>query len=292
MPTGHDLDCSRVAVVIPALNEAENLRLLLPQLFDLGVGQIAVGDNGSADGTRAVAGELGADCAIEPRRGYGAACQAALTLLRDDIEVVAFMDADLSDDPAELPKLVGPILAGRADFVLGTRLARSRAGSTMTLPQRFANRLLPALMRLGWGHSYQDLGPYRAIHRRWLDAIGMRDRAYGWTIEMQIRAVEERLRIVEVPVSHRPRRHGRSKVSGSLRGVVAAAYWIIRTCAGLWWTRKRRTVPPPSPGFQAGSSSPRSDVQGGSSSPSPGTRTSGGGRRQPSSNDSTSRADC
>jgi hypothetical protein len=117
----------------------------------------------------------------------------------------------------------------------------------MSPPQRVANALFPWLMHRGWGYRYTDLGPFRAVRRSALQDMNLRDRAYGWTIEMQIRAVELRLRIREVPVAYRRRRIGRSKVSGNLRGVIRAAYWITRTCAAMWLTKRARTTPPGEP---------------------------------------------
>lgn len=230
---------THVAAIVPALNEVHNLATLLPVLRALSLGQIIVCDNGSTDGTREMAEAKGADWVFEPRRGYGAACHAGLLRLAPSIEVVAFVDADLGDDAALLPSLVGPIIDDRYDFVVGSRVRKLREPGAMTLGQRVANRLFPILIKLGWGHEYTDLGPFRAIRRTSLTAIDMRDRAFGWTIEMQIRAVELGLRICEVPVPCRKRR-GRSRISGTLRGVFLAAYWISRTCGVLWVTKRRR----------------------------------------------------
>jgi hypothetical protein len=160
--------------------------------------------------------------------------------LADTVCVVVFLDADLSDDPSRLPELVSPIISGQCDFVVGARVGAMRESGSMTWPQRVANIMFPILLRIGWGFRYTDLGPFRAIGRWALDRIDMKDRAFGWTIEMQIRAVEEKLRIREIPVPYRKRK-GRSKISGTVRGVVLAAYWIIRTCAVLFVTKGRRT---------------------------------------------------
>lgn len=229
----------RVCVVIPALNEAESLQTLLPIVRALGVGQIIVADNGSSDATGRVARDHGATVVREPRRGYGAACAAALAHVRPDCDVVAFLDADLADDPQRLPVLASPVLAGRADLVIGCRLPELREPGAMTLPQRFGNALATTLIRLGWGYAYHDLGPFRVIRRDALEAIDMRDRAFGWTVEMQVRAVELGLRIEQIPVPYR-RRTGVSKISGTLGGVLRAGYWILRTLGGLYWTRSRR----------------------------------------------------
>jgi len=233
---------SRVALIIPALNEADNLAELLPQLQRLGLGQVLVCDNGSTDDTKSVAERHGAIWVYEDTPGYGAACQAGVERLADAVDIVAFIDADLSDDISMLGALVEPIARGTCDFVMGTRRTDLREPSSTTFPQRFANWLMPMMIQLGWGYRFTDLGPFRAIRRRWLDAIGMNDRAFGWTIEMQIRAVELGLRIREVPVTYRARRYGESKIGGTVRGVVLAAYWIIRTCGLLWLTKRRRMV--------------------------------------------------
>jgi len=233
------IDLSRVALIIPALNEAKNLAELLPHLAAFRLGQILVCDNGSTDDTTAVVEHFGATWVHEPRPGYGAACYAGMQVLDDRTEVVAFVDADLSDDIAKLGDLVRPIIEDECDFVIGARVPDLREPGSMTIPQRFANWLMPLMIRLGWGYRFTDLGPFRAIRRPSLDAIDMQDRAYGWTIEMQIRAVELGLRIREVPVAHRNRRHGRSKISGTVRGVLLAAYWIMRTCMLLGLTKRR-----------------------------------------------------
>ena len=228
-----------VAVVIPALNEAESLRTLLPMLRAMSLDQIIVCDNGSTDATREVVESNECDWVYEPRRGYGAACFSGMRQLADTVHIVVFLDADLSDEPSRLTELVSPIISGACDFVVGTRARALREPGSMTFPKRVANIMFPTLLRLGWGFRYSDLGPFRAIARWALDRIDMKDRAYGWTIEMQICAVEEKLRIREISVPYR-KRTGRSKISGTVRGVVLAAYWIIRTCAVLFVTKSRR----------------------------------------------------
>ncbi len=234
-------DLSGVAMIIPALNEAKNLAELLPQLTAFRLGQILVCDNGSTDDTRVVVERCGATWVHEPRPGYGAACYAGMQTLDERGDVVAFIDADLSDDVSKLGALVQPIFDDECDLAIGVRVPELREPGSTTFPQRFANWLMPLMIRLGWGYRFTDLGPFRAIRRSSLDAIGMQDRAYGWTVEMQIRAVELGLRIREVPIAHRNRRHGRSKISGTVRGVLLAAYWIIRTCGVLWLTKGRRS---------------------------------------------------
>lgn len=239
-------DYSRVAIIIPALNEADNLNILFPQLQNYGLGQILICDNGSTDDTKRVVDRNGATWVYEPRRGYGSACYAGLQLLSTDCEMVVFLDADLSDDVSKLPELVTPILENDFDFVLGARVTSLRESRSETFPQRVANWLFPLLIRMGWGFKYIDMGPFRAIRRNCLDVMDMQDRAFGWTIEMQIRAVELGLRIKEIPVPYRKRSMGKSKISGSLIGASRAAYWIIKTCAWLWITKRRRLKQHPS----------------------------------------------
>ncbi len=234
-------DLRRVCVIIPALNEAQSLRTLLPVVRSLGVGRIIVADNGSTDATARIARDCGAIVVREPRRGYGAACAAGLAHVGPECDVIAFLDADLADDPQRLPVLAAPVLAGRADLVIGCRLPELREPGAMTLPQRFGNALATALIRLGWGYAYRDLGPFRVIRRDALEAIDMQDRAFGWTVEMQVRAVELGLRIEQIGVPYR-RRTGVSKISGTVGGVVRAGYWILRTLGGLYWTRRRRVA--------------------------------------------------
>jgi len=232
-----------VAVIIPALDEADGLAELLPLIRDQRPACIVVGDNGSTDDTVEVSQAFGAIIAREPKRGYGAACFAAMQRVPAGTEVIVFIDADMSDDPTLIPELAGPVLRNECDLVIGSRVAQLRQPGSMTLPQRFGDRLATCLIRLGWGFSYVDLGPFRAIRRSSLDRIDMQDRAFGWTIEMQIRAVEERLRIRQIPVPYR-RRKGKSKISGTVRGVALAGYWILSTWWRLWRTRKQRGQPP------------------------------------------------
>ena len=220
-----------VAVVIPALNEERPLVQVLAELPRAGVQTVVVVDNGSTDGTAAVARAGGATVVSEPRRGYGAACLAGLAHLRaHPPQVVAFLDADLSDDPAQLPEVLAPVLEGRADLVVGSRVLGVHAPGSLTAAQVLGNRLAVALLGLLFGARYTDLGPFRAIRWSALEGLGMRDRGYGWTVEMQARAARAGLSAVEVPVRYR-RRLGRSKISGTVRGVVGAGAKILFTIA-------------------------------------------------------------
>lgn len=229
----------QAALVIPALNEQDSiqttLRSLPPGVFE----RVIVADNGSSDQTARRAAEAGAIVVREPQRGYGAACLAGIAALPDSIEAVVFMDADGSDDPADLPLLLGPIERDEADMVIGWRDPAKAEPGAVTPQQRFGNWLAVFLIHRLHGHCYSDLGPFRAIRRVSLDRIGMRDRNYGWTIEMQIKALRHRLRVAEAPVRCRRRRAGRSKVGGSLWGGFAAGCKILWTVARL----SRRTGP-------------------------------------------------
>ena len=224
----------QVAVVIPALDEERALPAVLAALPRAGEGwslrEIVVADNGSADRTAQVARAGGAHVVIEPRRGYGAACLAALEHLRPRPPgVVAFLDADGSDDPAELAALIEPIRDRRADLVIGSRVLGRREPGALTPVQAFGNALATRLLAWLYAGRFTDLGPFRAVRWDALERLGMRDRDYGWTVEMQARALRAGLTCAEVPVSYRRRRLGRSKVAGTLRGVLGAGWKILFT---------------------------------------------------------------
>jgi glycosyltransferase involved in cell wall biosynthesis len=226
----------RVAVVIPALDEAAALPAVLAAIPAAGAGwrieRTLVVDNGSTDGTAQVARGAGAEVLAEPRRGYGSACLAALAELRRHPPLaVAFLDADGSDDPADLSRVLAPLAAGAADLVVGSRvLGKSEPGS-LTPIQRFGNALAARLLGSLYGAHVTDLGPLRAMEWQALERLGMRDRDYGWTVEMQARAMRHGLRVTEVPVGYRARRAGRSKVSGTVRGALGAGWKILFTIA-------------------------------------------------------------
>jgi len=232
-----------IAVVIPALNEALSVGRVIDAIPPW-VDDVVVADNGSTDGTADVARRCGARVVTEPRRGYGSACLAGIAALsRPDI--VVFLDADFSDHPEEMPQLVDPILDGQADMVIGSRTRGHANPGALTLQARFGNGLACALMRLFWGRRHTDLGPFRAIRSSTLESLHMRDRNYGWTVEMQIKALVCGARVREVPVSYR-KRIGRSKVSGTVRGVIGAGTKILWTI--LRSALARRAATPPSPG--------------------------------------------
>lgn len=224
-------DLAAVWVIIPALNEEESLPRVLG---DIPAGaRVIVVDNGSTDKTVAVAAAAGASVAHEPRRGYGAACLRGLAEIKRAIaaghsapQVIVFLDGDYSDYPERLPELVAPILAGVADFVLGSRLLGQREAGAMPPQSIWGNRLACFLMRLLFGARYTDLGPFRAIDYQALESLGMVDQNFGWTVEMQIKAARVGLRTIEVPVPYRCR-IGQSKISGTLAGTIKAGYKIL-----------------------------------------------------------------
>ncbi len=232
-------------LVIPAYNEAANIDALFDALRPLRgavLRHVVLADNGSTDGTAEAARRHGADVTTEPRRGYGAACLAAIAWLERLDEppgIVAFLDADLSDDPGALPAVIVPIERGRADLVIGSRVARAEPGA-ISFVQRWGNRLACALMRLTTGRRYTDLGPLRAVRWEALRRLKMADRTWGWTVEMQARAALLGIPTVEVDVPYRRRAAGRSKISGTVRGVTAAGTKIILTILTVWWTHHRR----------------------------------------------------
>lgn len=224
----------RIAVIIPALNEAESISATLAGLAEadsLRIEQTLVADNGSTDRTADAARAAGAQVVSAPQRGYGAACLAAIAALAPTIDVVVFMDADGSDDPADMPRLLEPIARDEADFVLGSRSQGKSQGrcepGALQPQQEFGNRLATLLLRVLHGARFTDLGPFRAIRRDALERLAMRDKNYGWTIEMQIKAHRAGLRILEIPVSYRRRRAGKSKVAGTLRGTILAGAKIL-----------------------------------------------------------------
>lgn len=214
----------RVGVVIPALDEEHGIARVLEDI-PAWVDQIVVADNGSQDDTRKVAAAHGADVIVEPERGYGAACQAGLRKL-SDTDIVVFLDADYSDHPAEMDRIVDPIIKGEADLVIGSRVLGDAAPGALTAQQRFGNRLACALMKFFWNTRHTDLGPFRAITSKALQHLDMQDRAFGWTVEMQIKAARYGLRAQDVPVSYSPR-IGTSKISGTLKGTILAGTTIL-----------------------------------------------------------------
>lgn len=228
----------RLVVVIPALNEEASLGRVLEGIAaaqtDPAPVAVIVGDNGSTDRTADVAREHGALVVFEPRRGYGAACLAALaaarTLPEGPPSVVCFLDADFSDYPEDMPSVVGPVLRGEADLVIGSRTLLPSSRRALLPQARFGNRLATFLIRGLFGAHYTDLGPFRAVSWEALEAVGMQDQAFGWTVELQVKAAQRKLRHLEVPVRYRDR-IGQSKISGTLRGSYRAGTTILKTIA-------------------------------------------------------------
>ena len=222
--------------VIPARDEEASVGMVVAALLKKGVRSVRVVDNGSSDRTAVVACNAGAEVCQEPVRGYGRACWRGLQDLPGWAEWILFCDADGSDDLDELPAFFHA--AREADFILGARRTLRDGPSVLTPVQRFGNALSTTLIRIGWGYLYQDLGPLRLIRRRALDDIRMRDRSWGWTLEMQVRAIENRLRIIELPVTARPRLAGKSKISGSVIGTCRASFGILSMLLRLYVRRK------------------------------------------------------
>lgn len=228
----------RVSLVIPALNEERSLPRVLAALPRDVLHEIVVVDNGSTDGTAEAARAGGARVVEEPRRGYGSACLAGIAAL-DAPDVIAFVDADFSDHPDELPRVLAPILDGSADLVIGSRVTGEREPGALLPQARFGNWLATRLVRWFWGVAFTDLGPFRAVRVDALQRIGMRDRDFGWTVEMQVKAARLGLRCVEVPVSYRAR-IGTSKITGTWSGAVRAGWKILGTIFREAWRDRRR----------------------------------------------------
>jgi glycosyltransferase involved in cell wall biosynthesis len=226
-----------IVVLIPALNEEQSIELVLKSVSRTLVCRTVVIDNGSSDRTSEIAARSGAQVVLEPQRGYGSACLTGIKALPADTEIVVFLDADYSDFPEEIEALVRPILEHRADLVIGTRM-HSQARAALTLQQRWGNWLAVHFMRHFWSCNYTDLGPFRAVRRSSLEMLSMSDRNFGWTVEMQIKAVLCGLRVLEVPVRYRLR-IGKSKVSGTIKGVILAGSKILYTIFRYAWLTRR-----------------------------------------------------
>ncbi|MEW6356068.1 MAG: glycosyltransferase family 2 protein [Planctomycetota bacterium] len=218
----------RVSVIIPALNEERAIGRVIADIPADLADEIIVVDNGSTDATPEMARAAGARVVREPERGYGAACLRGIAVLDPKTEIVVFLDGDYSDHPDEMALLLDPIREGRADLVIGSRSLGRRERGSMPVQARFGNKLACFLMRVLLHVTYTDLGPFRAVRRSALDAMQIRDRGYGWTIEMQIKAARLGLKTCEVPVSYRVR-IGESKISGTLRGAIGAGVKILYT---------------------------------------------------------------
>jgi len=220
---------SAVSVIIPALNEEEPIVGVVREVAATNVPvEIIVVDNDSTDRTAQRAREAGARVVKAPR-GYGRACAAGVAALRPECDIVVFLDGDGSDSPGFITQLVGPIAAGTYDFVIGSRTRGQREAGSMNFQQLLSGRIAGAVLRWLYGVCYTDMCPLRAIRRDALERLGMREQTYGWNLEMQMKAARARLRILEIPVNHRRRAGGESKVSGTLRGTFVAGARIITT---------------------------------------------------------------
>ena len=233
-----------VGAVIPARDEADNVGVVVSELLALRtdadqrvIDEVVVCDNGSADATAERARAAGARVVAEPTPGYGRACLTAVAALRP-ADVVLFVDGDRSCAIRQTFDLLRAVAAG-ADLVIGSRALGRMEPGALSPPQIAGNRVASLLIRLLWGRTVTDLGPFRAIRSDALQRLDMRDTAYGWTVEMQIKAIQTNLRIVETPVDSLRRRSGRSKVGGTVRGVIGASAGILGTILRL---RSRRTT--------------------------------------------------
>jgi glycosyltransferase involved in cell wall biosynthesis len=231
-------DQVRVSVVIPTRNEAQSIGRVLADLPSDLVSEVIVVDSNSTDGTIDIAAKMGARVLHEPRRGYGRACLTGLAAASSP-DVVVFLDGDYSDRPAELLLLLAPIIDGRADITLGSRLGKQSVHGALPWHAAFGNRLAAFLIRFLYGVKISDLGPFRAARTDVLSRLELQEKTYGWAVEIILKGALGGFRIVEVPVSYYPR-IGKSKISGTLRGTVGAA-WFILSLIVRYYFRRRRT---------------------------------------------------
>jgi glycosyltransferase involved in cell wall biosynthesis len=221
---------SFISVVIPALDEEEPIAEVVRAVAGTNIPrEIIVVDNGSTDRTAVHARAAGAKVVEEPRRGYGRACRAGVRALSPECDIVVFLDGDGSDCPEFMSQLIEPIVAGTHDFVIGSRTRGQREPGSMNFQQVASGYLAGFLLRLLYGVRYTDMSPFRAIRPDMLETLAMKEETYGWNLEMQMRAARAGLRILEIPVNHRCRTGGQSKVSGTLRGTFVAGTRIIAT---------------------------------------------------------------
>ncbi|GBF85122.1 glycosyltransferase family 2 protein [Aphanothece sacrum] len=234
-------DQDNILVIIPVRNEQESIVNIIAFLQSLGLNKIRVIDNGSRDHSGILAQEAGAEVIFEPIPGYGQACWRGLQELTPEIEWILFCDGDGSDDLSQLPLFWQQ--KDNYDLILGDRTATVSGRKVMTPVQHFGNRLASFLIGLAWGYSYHDLGPLRLIRRDVLDKIEMEDRGFGWTVEMQVKAIECQLKICELPVNYYPRQGGKSKISGTISGSIKAGIIILSTLAKLYIRRLSKRQP-------------------------------------------------
>ena len=217
----------KVIVVVPAFNEEKSIGKVISAIPKNLVSSVIVTNNNSSDNTANIASEAGAIVLNEEQRGYGWACLKGIREAKElGATIIVFIDGDFSDYPEQLPRVIEPILNDEADMVIGSRTLGKKEKGSLTPQQLFGNWLATRLMSIFYGINYTDLGPFRAITVEGLDKLNMQDKTYGWTIEMQIKAAQNKLRSVEVPVDYR-KRIGVSKVSGTIKGSIMAGYKII-----------------------------------------------------------------
>ena len=233
----------RVSVIIPTRNEVSAISRVLADLPANLVNEVLVVDSNSTDGTPEIAAKMGACVVHEPRRGYGRACLTGLACA-DAPDVVVFLDGDYSDRPSELPILLAPIIEGRADITLGSRLQGRRSAGALPWHQVLGNRLAASLIRLLYGLEITDLGPFRAGRAEVLRALALEETTYGWAVEMILKGALRGCRIVEVPVSYHPR-IGKSKISGTLKGTIGAAWFILSLIVRYYFRHRRAGTPRP-----------------------------------------------
>jgi glycosyltransferase involved in cell wall biosynthesis len=226
-----------VSVIIPTRNEVSAISRVLADLPANLVNEVLVVDSNSTDGTPEIAAKMGACVVHEPRRGYGRACLTGLACA-DAPDVVVFLDGDYSDRPSELPILLAPIIEGRADITLGSRLQGRRSAGALPWHQVLGNRLAASLIRLLYGLEITDLGPFRAGRAEVLRALALEETTYGWAVEMILKGALQGCRIVEVPVSYHPR-IGKSKISGTLKGTIGAAWFILSLIVRYYFRHRR-----------------------------------------------------
>jgi glycosyltransferase involved in cell wall biosynthesis len=229
----------RVSVIIPTHNEAQAIGHVLADLPLDRVSEVIVVDSNSTDGTADVARKMGAKVIEEPRRGYGRACLTGLANTANP-DVVVFLDGDYSDRPSELTILLAPIIEGRADIVLGSRFSGKSKSGALPWHQSFGNRLAATLIRILYGVKISDLGPFRASRADVLLALALEEATYGWAVEMILKGAIAGFRIVEVPVSYHPR-IGKSKISGTVKGTVGAAWFILSRIVRYYFRRRPGT---------------------------------------------------
>ena len=233
----------RVSVVIPTHNEAQSIGRVLADLPADIVTEVLVVDSNSTDGTPEIASKMGARVLHEPRRGYGRACLTGLARASSP-DVVVFLDGDYSDRPGELPLLLAPIVEGSADITLGSRLGKQSIHGALPWHQVFGNRLAAGLIRLLYGLKISDLGPFRAGRADALRQLDLQENSYGWAVEMILKGRLAGFRIVEVPVSYYPR-IGKSKISGTLKGTVGAAWFILSLIVRYYFRHRSAGTPGP-----------------------------------------------